>query len=90
LGERIVKEFKLPALNQETVLTAFQEEGWPPCIDDPLPPAAGIDPKRRLHDTIKNLNRNQKHYLVRFMGNGTGQGVRWELVATPGSGASRD
>jgi hypothetical protein len=34
----VVKEFKLPAPNQETILTAFQEEGWPPRIDDPLPP----------------------------------------------------
>lgn len=88
LGEVVVKEFKLPALNQETVLTAFEEEGWPPSIDDPLPPSPGIDPKRRLHDTIKNLNRNQKQQIVRFMGDGTGQGIRWELVASNDHGNS--
>ena len=88
LGAVIVKEFKLPAINQETVLTAFQEEGWPPSIDDPLPPSPGIDPKRRLHDTIKNLNRNQKQHVVRFMGDGTGQGIRWELT-TSGNGSTR-
>jgi len=84
LGALIIKEFKLPAVNQETVLTAFEEEGWPPFIDDPLPPLAGIEPKRRLHDTIKNLNRHQKAHVVRFMGDGTGQGIRWELMAQVG------
>lgn len=76
----LVKEFKLPAPNQETVLAAFQEENWPPRIDDPLPPQGDIDPKRRLHDTITSLNRNQKNPLVRFLGDGSGQGVRWEGV----------
>jgi hypothetical protein len=80
VGTLLIKEFKLPAINQETVLMAFQEEGWPPSIDDPLPPSPGIDPKRRLHDTIKNLNRNQKQHAVRFMGDGTGQGIRWEMI----------
>jgi hypothetical protein len=80
VGKFIVKEFKLPAPNQETVLAAFQEENWPPRIDDPLPPQGDIDPKRRLHDTITSLNRNQKNPLVRFLGDGSGQGVRWEGV----------
>jgi hypothetical protein len=32
-----------------------------------------------LHDTINTLNRHQKHLLVHFLGDGTGEGVRWEL-----------
>lgn len=79
VGEYVVKEFKLPAPNQETILTAFEEEGWPPRIDDPLPPVPDVDPRRRLHDTIKALNRKQRHQLMRFMGDGNGQGIRWEL-----------
>jgi hypothetical protein len=79
LGKVIVKQFKVPAANQEAVLAAFQEENWPPRIDDPLSPQAEQDPKRRLHDTINSLNRNQKHPLVRFLGDGSGQGVRWEF-----------
>lgn len=82
VGNSVIKEFKLPAVNQETVLSAFEEEGWPPSIDDPLAPARNIDPKRRLHDTIKNLNRNQRQVLIRFMGDGTGEGVRWEFIAS--------
>lgn len=44
------------------------------------PPQPGIEPKRRLHETVYSLNRNQKRFLIRFFGNGNGQGVRWEPV----------
>jgi hypothetical protein len=79
LGDEIIKCFKTPAPNQELILAAFEEEGWPVHIDDPLPPHPEQDPRRRLHDTINSLNRNQKKSLLRFMGDGSGQGVRWEL-----------
>jgi hypothetical protein len=81
---RIVKEYRLPSPNQQMVLTAFEEEGWPPRIDDPLPSSPGIDPKRRLQDTIKSLNRHQRTPLVRFMGDGTGEGVCWEMLQRTG------
>jgi hypothetical protein len=79
LGVELVKCFKTPAPNQELILAAFQEEGWPVHIYDPLPPHPEQDPRRRLHDTINSLNRNQKKPLLRFMGDGSGQGVRWDL-----------
>jgi hypothetical protein len=80
LGGKIVKVFKLPSPMQEAILMAFEEEHWPPRIDDPLPGHPDYPPKRRLHDTIKSLNRNQKNCLIRFMGDGTGEGIRWELI----------
>jgi hypothetical protein len=80
IGDAVVKQFKVPAANQERILAAFEEEGWPVRIDDPLPPNSEQNPKRRLHDTINSLNRNQKLNLLRFTGDGSGQGVRWELV----------
>jgi hypothetical protein len=80
LGDVIVKQFKVPAPNQELILASFEEEGWPPRIDDPLPPHPDQDAKRRLHDTIVTLNRHQRHPLIRFLGDGSGQGVRWELL----------
>jgi len=76
-GKSLVKEFRVPATNQERVLAALQEEGWPMRIDDPLPPERNIDPKSRLHDTIKALNRHQRHRLLRFSGDGRGWGVCW-------------
>jgi hypothetical protein len=80
VNSSIVKQFKVPAPNQEAILAAFEEEDWPPRIDDPLSPIGDQDPKRRLHDTINSLNRNQKTPLVRFLGDGSGQGVRWEFA----------
>jgi len=85
VGDVVVKQFKVPAANQERILAAFEEDGWPVRIDDPLPPAVEQDPKRRLHDTINSLNRNQKRHLIRFIGDGSGQGIRWEFVSTPGA-----
>jgi hypothetical protein len=75
---RIVKQFKRHAVNQEIVLSAFQEEGWPERIDDPLAPSPTLVSKRRLCDTIKCLNRRQEHKLIYFRGDGTGEGVIWE------------
>jgi hypothetical protein len=76
----LIKEFRRPAANQELVLAALEEEGWPPRIDDPLPPTSGIDPKDRLHDTIKALNRHHLHRMLRFGGDGTGWGIQWILA----------
>lgn len=84
LGNTLVKRFAQPSPNQEAVLAAFHEENWPACIADPLPPAPEIDPKRRLQDTIKALNNNQKTALLHFKGDGTGQGVVWELCRRNG------
>ncbi len=80
VARRLVKRFRWRAPNQETLLAVFEEEGWPPRLDDPLPRLPEQDPRRRLHDTIKCLNRNQEHPLLRFHGDGSGEGVSWELV----------
>ena len=77
----MIKRFRVPSANQEAVLEAFQEEGWPASIDDPLSPLSDYDPKRRLRDTIKCLNLNQISRMIRFRGDGTGQRVLWELAA---------
>ncbi len=81
MGTDKMKEYRLPAPNQEAILAAFEEEGWPDRIDDPLSLQADLDPKCRLHDTIKRLNQAYKHSPLRFYGDGTGEGVCWKLVA---------
>ncbi len=78
VGGRLVKSFRQPAPAQETILAAFQEEGWPLSIDDPLPPKRGVDSRERLHDTIKRLNQHHRHRLILFAGDGTGERVRWQ------------
>jgi hypothetical protein len=80
-----VKQFKWTAVNQEAILATFEEEGWPARIYDPLQPQPEQDPKRRLSDTIKCLNRKQKNKLIHFRGDGTGEAVTWELVEQNGS-----
>jgi hypothetical protein len=79
-GGSLVKRFKLPSPNQEAILQAFEEEQWPCRIDDPLPPHREHDAKQRLHDTIKNLNRRHVTQAIRFLGDGSGQGIRWTMI----------
>ena len=86
-----VKHFQLPAKNQELVLSAFQEEGWPTQgIFDPLPQECAKVPRQRLRDTIRCLNRNQKFSMngsplegkcfIRFRGDGSGEKVTWSMT----------
>jgi hypothetical protein len=79
-GDHIVKQFARPAANQGLVLSAFEEEDWPCRIDDPLAPHPTQDVKRRLCDTIKCLNQGQLQARLRFRGDGSGEGILWELV----------
>ena len=78
LGGIVVKRFRQPAKNQETILAAFQEEGWPSRIDDPLPGGDNGAAQDHLHDAIRRLNQ-QKKRLIRFLSDGTGKGILWEL-----------
>jgi hypothetical protein len=75
----IVKRYRVPARNQETILSVFEEEAWAEHIHDPLPVTHEIDAPTRLHDAINRLNRCQIHPLLRFHGDGKGTGVFWEL-----------
>jgi hypothetical protein len=87
LGQQVVKRYKRPSPNQDIVLSAFEEEEWPSHIYDPLPPKDEVVAKHRLHATIDWLNRNQETRLLRFRGDGTGEGICWERVDA-GSNAS--
>jgi hypothetical protein len=65
------KRFKRPAPHQETILAAFQEDGWPDAIDDPLAPG-------KLVATVESLNDRLQH--IKFGLNGVGTGVCWQPV----------
>ncbi len=81
LGDKIVKRFRVPSPSQEAILVAFEEEGWPAAIYDPLPPHPLQNSKRRLRATLQSLNGGQTHRLVRFRGDGSGERIVWELTA---------
>ena len=46
-----------------------------------LPAASPKTAKRRLHDTIKYLNRGQRVQRIHFAGVGGGEAVTWQLVS---------
>ncbi|MFO1063089.1 MAG: hypothetical protein U0892_04350 [Pirellulales bacterium] len=75
---RMIKQYRIPSPNQVAILCAFEEEGWPAKIDDPLPSHPEIDSRRRLNDAIRNLNRSRIVLSIRFAGDGSGQGILWE------------
>lgn len=77
-----IRSRKRPAPNQELILEAFEEEGWPLRIDDPL--LGGCDdPRARLHDALRQLNARLRPRLIEFFRDGTGQGIGWRIVKTP-------
>jgi hypothetical protein len=79
-GAQLIKRFRNDAANQRLILQAFEEQGWPARIDDPLPPTAGINRKSRLRETVRGLHHGQKPLVLRFHADGTGSGVRWEAI----------
>jgi hypothetical protein len=72
LGSQEVGCFTAKAENLKKVLDAFQEEGWPPRIDDPLERS---NYGERRHDTVRDLN--EKVSLIKFASDDCG--IRWEL-----------
>jgi hypothetical protein len=87
-GATLIKEFNVPAKNQELVLAAFEEQSWPECIDDPLRQDASVDSKERLHNTLIRLNRAHRHRVIHFGGNGNGLGVKWTRIPKAAKSAS--
>jgi len=83
-GSTLIKRFTKPAENQERVLLAFEEEKWVERVDDPLSPVPGLVSKDRLRRTIDALNDGHAlPRIVKFRGDGTGQGIRWTFLPKP-------
>lgn len=66
------------AKNVIKILDVFQESGWPPKIDDPLPGTREPDRRARLGDAINSLNDGIVG--IRFSRDGTAEGITWELA----------
>jgi hypothetical protein len=78
VGKTVMHRFTRPAPCQEALALGFQTCAWQYSIDNPLPRVSGKSSKKRLHDTIQDLNRNLKPALIKFHGDGTGLRVYWE------------
>lgn len=81
-GGCVLKWFRCQAENQELILAAFEEDGWPGRIDDPLPPTYTRDSQSRLRDAIRRLNAGHARRAIRFHGDGTGTGICWRVCPT--------
>lgn len=88
LDGEVVKRFTHSAPSQELILAAFQEEGWPSWIDDPLPIRGRANPKRRLRQTVQNMNRAQSPQGIRFTASCDGLAVSWQPLQSPLGSAS--
>jgi hypothetical protein len=76
----LVKRLRQPALDQRLLLfNAFQDQHWPFRIANPLSPHELPDHRKvRLNHTIYRVNQHQANSLIRFGGDGTGDGVIWQ------------
>jgi hypothetical protein len=71
-GDVCIRTFgRHPADNQRELLDAFRLANWARWIPDPF-----NDP-RKLNQTIAVLNRSLDPRLIRFRGDGSGEGVIW-------------
>jgi hypothetical protein len=73
---RLIKKFRQPAGNQESLLLEFETLRWPAVIDDPLPRVTGTpaeeatarrDPEAQSRPTDRSLFRD-----------GTGRRIGWK------------
>lgn len=88
LGHLIVKHYQRPSLSQYKVLAAFEEQGWPARINDPLPSINEMEQgqiRDELRTTVLELNRAQYGQTqIRFRIDETGHGILWTMrAATP-------
>lgn len=90
IGNITVKKFRHAARNQQLILESLEQAGWPAHLDDPLPHSEDVNPRDRLANTIRRLNRNQVCPVVRFRMDGTGYGLCWTLDHTAIDQALRD
>jgi hypothetical protein len=77
-GGYVLKQFRQPATNQVLVLLTAEELHWPRWFDDPLWRRPATNSKKRLHDTLQDLNRRQQAQLIHFKGDGSGNRIGWD------------
>ena len=63
LGSTVLRQFKLPSADEERVLAAFEERGWPHRIGSPFP-AEGD--RQRLIECVVALNWRLRRPLLHF------------------------
>jgi hypothetical protein len=75
-----VKEFQAKARNQLVIVSAFDTQGWPRQIDNPLDSGGPAQRAQALADAVHGLNRNLRAKVIRFHTAEKGASVRYELL----------
>lgn len=92
LGRRLITAYpRQPAPNQVAILAAFEQWGWHVRrVICPVPAEPGESAsqwRRRVYDTVKNLNRRLPRHTILFRVDG--ETVRWEFCPPVGGKAVR-
>lgn len=77
--DEVVLRIHREAPNQFAILAAFEEEGWPIQIDDPIPGGSPVDSANRRHDAVKRLNRNIRIPKIKFRDHVSREAVSWTI-----------
>jgi len=75
-----VRQFRRNAENQIRILESFQDQRWPPWIENPFGRPGPTDPRHRLSDAVADLNNDQELKLIHFWVEKGTQRVSWELT----------
>jgi hypothetical protein len=67
------------AKNLRAILNAFERQGWPAWIPNPIKPAFDTDDRQRLADAVYKLNRGTRvTRMISFRRDGQGKGIIWQ------------
>jgi len=80
VDEIAVKKFQAKARNQMAVMAAFEAQGWPRQIHNPLNSCSPARRAQALADAVHGLNRNLRAKVIRFHTAEKGASVRYELL----------
>ena len=74
---KVIRTVSRLAKNVVQILRAFEDDGWPDRIDDPITGPEANQPTR-LHEAIRSLNNGLT--MIRFRSDGTGTGIEWKPI----------
>jgi hypothetical protein len=70
---QLVRDLSPRAIKARMIFAAFEEGGWPPQIDNPLP---GGKNSSKLRDAVRTMNEGLR--AIKFFCDGKAEGVTWQ------------
>jgi hypothetical protein len=88
LGGVLIKRFRCKAQSQYAVLDAFQKQGWPAEVANPLSGLGYRSAEERIKDAVGKLNTGQSGARIRFHLLQQGRRVSWDRLPESSQGQS--